>query len=413
MRHLFHLLLFLAFASFGQNQTDRCATQFPAHSAPFETWLQQKRASFRLDEEVVYTIPVVVHVLHLGEPIGQGSNLSLERIQSQIRILNEDYRRKLGTRGYNTNPVGGDARIEFVLAKTDPDGQPTDGIVRKEASQIPVLPGDANIIDYQAFHSYWDPERYLNIWSTSQYQVGSFLGMAKFPLADLPGMSSWDDGHADGVTIDAEHFGEITTTNYPYGRTGTHEIGHFLGLLHTWGNADSGSESCSDATDYCEDTPPVNRSTSGCPSTPPLACNGQGAMMENYMDYSYDRCMNIFTNDQIGRMRTVLENSPRRKSLLTSPALNEPDPLSLTPPEKGWSVNVQEGQVIIEHPSLPVADVEATCYSFSGTIIPVTIVSKSTTRVVAQLPASSEAVNVLRLRLGATVYTKKIIKYGK
>lgn len=72
------------------------------------------------DEGDVYRLPIVVHVLHMGEPIGTGHNLSVERIQGQIRILNEDFRRKAGTRGFNTHPDGGDSRIEFVLAQLAP-----------------------------------------------------------------------------------------------------------------------------------------------------------------------------------------------------------------------------------------------------------------------------------------------------
>jgi len=98
------------------------------------------------------------------------------------------------------------------------------------------------------------------------------------------------------------------------GRTLTHEIGHFLGLLHTFG-------SCDKYTDYCEDTPPAGSATSGCPTVRPIACDGSAVMIENYMDYSNDVCMHAFTSDQITRMRTVLENSPLRKSLLASPAL--------------------------------------------------------------------------------------------
>src|SRR5690606_13985478 len=85
----------------------------------------------------VYTIPIVVHVIHDGEPIGEGPNLSVERIESQIRVLNEDFRRKPGTRGHNTHPDGGDARMEFVLARIAPDGSPTGGINRVAASTIP------------------------------------------------------------------------------------------------------------------------------------------------------------------------------------------------------------------------------------------------------------------------------------
>ena len=99
------------------------------------------------------------------------------------------------------------------------------------------------------------------------------------------------------------------------GRTATHEVGHYLGLLHVDGDGDCSTD------DFCTDTPPVGFKTSGCPSVRPLACDGSAAQIENYMDYTDDRCMNMFTIQQKARMRTVLNYSPRRKTLNSSPGL--------------------------------------------------------------------------------------------
>jgi hypothetical protein len=183
-------------------------------------------------------------------------------------------------------------------------------------------PGSGDVITLCSRYSYWDPEQYLNIWCMYiGLPPGLFFGSGRFPVSDLEGLDVQSpDG--DGVFINALNFGRgetNTVPNYDQGRTLTHEMGHFLGLLHTFGPTQCGH------SDYCEDTPPISSATDGCPIEKPLACDGRPAMTENYMDYSYDRCMNIFTNDQISRMHIVLENSPHRKSLLTSPVIDRKD----------------------------------------------------------------------------------------
>src|SRR5690606_30424385 len=121
---------------------------------------------------------------------------------------------------------------------------------------------------------------------------------------------------AEGILINTHHFGESDLASpHNLGRTLTHEMGHYLGLLHPWGGGDC------DPNDHCADTPPVSEPVTGCPATPPLACDGQPVMIENYMNWTTDACMNTFTRDQISRMHYVLENSPRRRELSASPAL--------------------------------------------------------------------------------------------
>lgn len=272
-------------------------------------------------EPRIYKIPVVVHVIHHGEPVGEGHNLPDEQIEGQIRIINEDFRRKEGTRGFNSHPDGGDARIEFVLAKTAPDGTATGGVVRVNANTVenPIQPN--SLFDFYAYYSYWNPEEYLNIWAMPLPESARdiVLGMGTGPETSLPGAELLTPGEplqAEGILINAAHFGESNIdSEHNSGRTLTHEIGHYLGLLHTWGGRDC------EFNDYCDDTPPVSVPVAGCPSNAPIGCGGHPVMVENYMNYTYDRCMNIFTKDQIARMHHVLENSPRRKSLLNSPGL--------------------------------------------------------------------------------------------
>jgi hypothetical protein len=289
----------------------------------FEQWLYSKQVSAATKLTTTYKIPVVIHIIHTGEPVGEGFNYSTERIESQIRTLNEDFRRKKGTPGFNSHPDGEDSQIEFVLAQVDPDGNPTNGIVRVDRNLVHPPPGISDFITLCSKYSYWDPEQYLNVWCMDVGLHGIYTGKSSFPVSDLNGLPTHhEDAAGDGIFINAINFGqgEPTIPNLNMGRTLTHEIGHFLGLLHTFGPAGN----C-DYSDYCDDTPPISSATHGCPSEKPTTCDGRAAMIENYMDYSYDRCMNIFTKNQVVRMHIVLENSPRRKSLLTSPVIDRPD----------------------------------------------------------------------------------------
>jgi len=291
----------------------------------FEDWVNKKRINGQLlsasgrSAEAVHVIPVVVHILHQGEEYGEGSNVPNEQVFSQIEILNRDFRRKnadtTDTRP-EFAPFGADAEIEFVLAKRDPSGSPTTGIVRARASKDAYAIGEEEELSRV---SYWPPEQYLNVWVTNLRS--GLLGFAQFPVSDLGGLNQYVSNKLlpDGVTVDYEYFGEgFNADDFSKGRTATHEIGHFLGLRHIWGDGGCG------ASDYCEDTPPMDGASSSAMCQLSRSTCGSLDMIENFMDYSPDVCMNIFTLDQRERMRAVLENSPRRASLLTSSALMAP-----------------------------------------------------------------------------------------
>jgi len=298
----------------------------------FEKWINNK---IRLKEslpqinkpsaEEVYRIPVVIHIIHNGESEGQGLNISDAQILSQIQVLNEDYRRLNGDT-VNTpeifKPVAADTHIEFHMAERDPDGQETDGIVRVQGTKAEWnAQSSSDNIELKSL-SMWPAEDYLNIWVTSL--ANNYLGYAQYPITSLPGSVPPFDRETDGVVIHYMAFGSRTYgsfnlfNSYDRGRTTTHEIGHYLGLRHIWGDV----VGC-DGTDYCDDTPQAFDSYNSCSNIDPFTC-GSEDMYQNFLDYSYDRCMNIFTSGQMERMRIVLENSPRRLSLLSSPGLNPP-----------------------------------------------------------------------------------------
>lgn len=283
----------------------------------FETWMngqieQRKRnapAIARTQNEP-RLIPVVVHVFHNGTPIGTGANIPLSQIEAQIRILNEDFRRTNPDRTQTPEeflPVAGDANIEFVLALQDPNGLPTDGVNRLQGPKTVYSPSDATLIGQTAL---WPPEDYLNIWVVPL--VSPYIGYASFPISDLPGLNFQPNSReTDGVTIDYRYFGAGgNAVAGSSGRTTTHEVGHFFGLRHIWG--DGGCE----VDDFVADTPNQDGANTICRTVAPrITCNTRD-MVENFMDYTQDQCMNLFTVGQIERMDVVLANSPRRESLV-------------------------------------------------------------------------------------------------
>lgn len=301
----------------------------------FETWLAplaNKQKAARTSSKTaatIITIPVVVHVIHNGQAIGTAPNINDAQVQSQITILNQDFRRMLGTPGgESTNPVAADIEIEFVLAKQDPNGNPTNGIDRVNMCQSSWSTTDIN--ETVKPSTIWDPTQYMNMW-TVIFSDSDLLGFAQFPNSSgIQGVNDFEgNANTDGVVSRYDVFGSsalgtgfLLVAPYDKGRTMTHEVGHFLGLRHIWGDG-KGDESknkpdCS-ASDFCADTPQAGWEHFDCLTTydtcPAIAGND---MIENYMDYTNDECMNIFTQNQKDRILAVMTNSPRRNSLKTS-----------------------------------------------------------------------------------------------
>jgi PKD repeat protein len=278
--------------------------------------IKKKMQSGRLAATVI-TIPVIVHVVHNGEAVGQGRNLSEAQVKAQIETLNEDFRRRPGTRGFNSDPVGADIEIEFCPAAVDRQGRTMAerGIDRYNGNRANW---DRDEIEGVLKPStYWDPNKYFNIWVLEFNSADRLLGYAQFPSqSNLPGIPTNSPASTDGVVINYRSFGNAEKGSFPnmqapynLGRTLTHEVGHWLGLRHIWGDANCGD-------DFCADTPPQASESRGC-QVGRVSC-GTTNMVQNYMDYSDDGCFNIFTNDQKARIRAVMEISPRRGSLLTA-----------------------------------------------------------------------------------------------
>ena len=265
-------------------------------------WISNNTSSSKSMPNII-TIPVVVHVIYKNS----SQNISDAQIFSQIDILNEDFRMNNSDASSIPSAFAGaaaDCEIEFCLAVRDPNGNVTTGITRTYTTTSSFSGYTSMIYSSTGGQDAWNTSDYLNIWVCNL--ASGLLGFATFP----GGNSS-----TDGVVCDYAYFGNTGTATSPYdlGRTATHEVGHWLNLYHIWGDSYCGN-------DYVSDTPKHEESNYGCPSYPHASsCSGTGSsgeMFMNYMDYTNDACMFMFSTGQKNRMRATLNGS--RSSLLSS-----------------------------------------------------------------------------------------------
>lgn len=251
--------------------------------------IDQMVAANSRSSDTIKMIPVVVHVLHDGS----SENISDTQVQSQIDVLNEDFGKLSGSNGDGN---GVDTKIRFCLARISPNGDCTNGIVR---IKTPYTNHQTWQRDIPPMLSHWPGDRYMNLYVVRGINNGGIAGYASYP--------GWP-ADQDAVFVDADMFGDTGTVSAPnhLGRTGTHELGHWLNLFHTFSGG-CGLDTCLDGDKVC-DTPPVATANFGCPSVNSCSNDSSGTpdQVENYMDYTSDACKNMFTAGQRDRMHAAL-----------------------------------------------------------------------------------------------------------
>lgn len=336
------LIAFMAVCT-SQAQIESCATMYMLNKqvknnpdAP-SFYTAEKAASQWLNENgsllaakktgAIIKIPVVFHVVYKNA----AQNIPDSNIFSQIKVLNECFR-KQNPNYNNTRPIfdtiGADIEIEFCLADKDPQGNSTTGIIRKQASSTadfnPITAFDYVKMPVHEGDTLWPPSSYLNIWTCDMSLLGfSFvLGYAQFP-----GMAQ----QTDGVVIQFDYLGKYAKPKF-LGKTTVHEVGHWLGMRHIWADdaPGIGQQGTCDSTDFVGDTPNCkSQSNQSSCNTATNSCSNEDSywgtidppdMVENYMDYSKDSCMTLFTKGQKARMYSFLNTNPDRIAVKTSTA---------------------------------------------------------------------------------------------
>ena len=327
-KHLYAILIASLFISYHTFAQRICASaeyleqqlqnnpQQAERLAQLETLIQnraQNQSVMSQTGNILY-VPVVVHVIYNTDE----QNISEAQIQSQIDVINEDFRgQNVEFQNIQDNiwPQAADMEIEFYMAQLDPDGNPTNGITRTQTDIASFGFEDTMKSTASGGRDPWDTSLYFNFWTVNF--SGGLLGFGQFPGGDPS---------TDGIVMGYNYFGSsddddgsfVLSAPFDKGRTTTHEIGHFLDLFHIWG--DDGA-ACS-GSDLVDDTPNQATDTFGCLSgTQTDACSSSapGYMYQNYMDYTDDACMGMFTLGQKNRMRAVLEPGGPRAQLVQSP----------------------------------------------------------------------------------------------
>ena len=281
-----------------------------------QQWIVENQNTVSLRE--IITIPVVVHIVWMDE----SEDFTDLEIEAQIDGLTADFRRMNDNASIIPpifQPLAADVEIEFCLASVDPNGKETNGIVRKKTEFTNVgttYSANRRKICYDDLggSNSWDSENYINIWVG---QLDGAIGIGTFPGEKI--------STEDGIFIDPSAFGFFCSSSkgYFHGRTLTHEMGHFFNLHHIWGQ-----NGC-DTGDLVDDTPMQDKNyRDQCPSHPQVSCGSEDMFM-NYMDYTNDNCMAMFTKGQKMRMLAALDTFPR-SSLKNSNGCVKTNPKDIT-----------------------------------------------------------------------------------
>ena len=328
MRVFFTVLLILLYHSNLDLNAQQCLTslirneniatnsaikdQIDRNEIKIQDWIKNNSSSPR----DVITLPVVVHILWYNEE----ENISDEQVFSQLQVLNDDFRKK--NENFSATPSefmdrAADIEVEFCLATIDPNGNPSNGIIRTETFREGIGATEFWYNPDEGGSQAWDTDSYINIW-VCNFGSEEFLGFATAPGTAEPAES-------DGLVINYLNFGTSGTASNSFpnhlGRTTTHEMGHYFNLEHLWGPELGG---CNE-DDNVADTPSQDWESEECPVFPSYddcTFSGIGLNYSNFLDYTDDECMTMFTEGQKDRMLGALNEL--RPSLLLSNACSPP-----------------------------------------------------------------------------------------
>ena len=352
-------------------------------------------------------VPVVIHVIYKSAV----QNISNAQILSQLESLNNDFS-NLNQNRINTPLVfksfSADTKIRFCLAQVDPKGRKTTGIIRKQTSQDIFSADDNMKFSASGGDDAWDSKQYLNIWVCA-------LSSRSLGYATLPG----GPADKDGVVIAYDVFGTVGTLRPPFdkGRTATHEVGHWLGLKHIWGDTDCGD-------DGVDDTPRQKTYNYNCRTFPHVtdcSADANGDMFMNYMDFSDDACMNMFTIGQKKRMRALFAKGNMRNSFLSSFACDStlaqaaPLPTPETAPVADavdqFKVYPNPVQTVVTIEYIPAAEFvvnQVSIYNTMGVKVFGGEINKG--KMAFNLSSFARGIYIVRIGEGKKAYTTKLIK---
>jgi hypothetical protein len=367
--------------------------------AEFEALQLLKKKDDIAAKGVILTIPIVFHIIHNGEPIGTGNNVSDALVMYQLQRINEDFRKlnadtlSPGHAFYNDQA---DCEIEFCLTTIDENGVATTGITRHNygADDFTKAQIDGTIKP----ETIWNRNNYINFWVVNIDDPNSpgVDGYGSFPNAT--------SDTTDGVVVVPSSFGYINGTDKSI--TATHELGHYFNLIHIWGDA-----TCGD--DMVSDTPPAEQSNSGCPTFPHnvgSTCNpgANGEMFMNYMDYSDAECTVMFTNGQKTRMLSAI--ATYRSGLTTSNGCQSTAGLDALISDKSFNVypNPSTGVFTIELNNATEEMTSIQIVNIMGEEVEV-VNNLSTNSYSVDLSNLTEGVYYARINAGKQIATKKIV----
>ena len=337
--------------------------------------LKQQRIQGKLNasQQKEYVIPVVVHVLHPpNDRLGTGYNLSDAYIQEALAEANRSFAGQHSQADDLFEEFAhlkhGNIGIRFELARQDQDGLATNGIVHVPISNYTnlVARGTRLVLDnMHIFSRPWDQDSYFNIWVAPGTLLGGLGGQGSFPISQnvlgvRVGISQAQHPFGayfqnDGVLVRTDLIASASFDknihNNPTNTVFLHEIGHCLGLYHTFQGGCSG-------TDYCRDTPAISGPTRvGCDITRAACDETEFAMVQNMMDYGSRECTIIFTPDQVNRMRAVLETSKRRRKLWESSKALQPPSTSLLSDDVGFDYGTSRSRLTLTESTLQIQQI--------------------------------------------------------